>query len=229
MSGPEVGNGYTRIANELAEVWARYPWPGLEARRVYDVLVRQCYGYKRKWADVSYRRFGQLTGLSTRSVRRALDQLMAAGIVRQAAEEGAGSAHRTRRYELSSHWEEWAWGKASMPERDSEAHRLVYAETEKTPPPPLPPHQPPSSGGGDIPVPRETPESNLKHLSTDLSTGEVRPDAHRGGPAVELSPVSSAETRARGRRGLDHGRPSSCRRETGRRLCPTAEATSPGA
>ena len=52
-TSPQLEKGHTRIANELLEALARYPFCGAESRIIMFV-IRNTYGWNRKEALISY-------------------------------------------------------------------------------------------------------------------------------------------------------------------------------
>lgn len=63
INGPQLEDGFTRIANEILEALARTPLSGAE-RRILDVVLRKTYGWGEKDARISYRYFAKATGMS---------------------------------------------------------------------------------------------------------------------------------------------------------------------
>jgi phage replication O-like protein O len=62
MANPQKENGYTAIANELMEAFARVRIKG-EARQIIDVIMRKTYGFKKKEDDIALAQFVLKTGL----------------------------------------------------------------------------------------------------------------------------------------------------------------------
>lgn len=65
MASPQLENGYTTIANELAEIYAELPLAGGDFRVLW-VILRETYGYsggkKSKddiWREISWARFSK--------------------------------------------------------------------------------------------------------------------------------------------------------------------------
>ncbi len=80
MANPQLENGYTQIADELVEAWARTRIPG-EARQVYDVILRKTYGFNKKADCISLSQFSLATGLKKPHVCRALNVLRSMNLI----------------------------------------------------------------------------------------------------------------------------------------------------
>jgi phage replication O-like protein O len=80
MPSPQVENGHTDIANELAEAFARLQLSGNQWRVLW-VVIRKTYGWKKKEDRISLTQFEESTGLMRRHVHRALEELAERGIV----------------------------------------------------------------------------------------------------------------------------------------------------
>ena len=75
MSSPQKENGFAPIANEILEALAGFRLPG-EQVQILFVIIRETYGFNRKEAEISYKRFGALTGLKKSNISRALKGLL---------------------------------------------------------------------------------------------------------------------------------------------------------
>jgi len=75
MTGnPQVENGYIRVATELFEALVKIRIPG-EARQIFDHIMRQTYGWKKKEDQISYGQFQEATGINRRNTMRAVQKL----------------------------------------------------------------------------------------------------------------------------------------------------------
>ncbi|HJW85455.1 MAG TPA: replication protein [Candidatus Brocadiaceae bacterium] len=74
MADPQCENGYTKIANELLEAWARIRIPG-EARQVLDAILRKTYGFGKKADAISLSQFVLATGILKPNVCASLKLL----------------------------------------------------------------------------------------------------------------------------------------------------------
>lgn len=80
MADPQLENGYTRIANEIMDAFAKHRIPG-EQRQILDVILRKTYGFNKKEDSISNSQFVELTGLKKGNVTRAIKTLIEKGVV----------------------------------------------------------------------------------------------------------------------------------------------------
>lgn len=73
--GTEPQKNYFKVKNDWWDALAAYRIPG-EPMQCLLVIIRQTYGYKRRWAFISFRFIAKKTGLSKRSVERAIKWLL---------------------------------------------------------------------------------------------------------------------------------------------------------
>lgn len=71
---PDTENGFTRIAHELLEVMALYPFTRSEYK-VLLIIIRETYGWRVKRKRLSYTIIAKATGMSRRHVKRTIDKL----------------------------------------------------------------------------------------------------------------------------------------------------------
>lgn len=81
MASPQKENGYTSIANELMEAFARTPSIGSEAIQVLILLLRRSYGFQRKDAEMSISFIEQGTGMKRANAVRAVKRLVSKRIL----------------------------------------------------------------------------------------------------------------------------------------------------
>lgn len=81
MKNPQTENGYTRVANELLDAFARLDVSG-SAWRVFMVIIRKTYGFQKKSDKISLSQFVLLSGLTRRSVCRGVDELIKNNVIR---------------------------------------------------------------------------------------------------------------------------------------------------
>jgi phage replication O-like protein O len=77
VANVQIDDGkFTRIANALLEALA---WTRItsEARRCFDVVLRQTYGWNKKHATISYTQFSEATGMTPAHAFRAVKSLIA--------------------------------------------------------------------------------------------------------------------------------------------------------
>lgn len=80
MANVQTEKGYTPIANSILESLAKIR-VSPEATRVLYVIFRLVYGYHKRSADISIKRFADMTGLWKPHICRALDRLTSMNII----------------------------------------------------------------------------------------------------------------------------------------------------
>lgn len=80
MANPQIEDGRTEVANELAEALAKTYFNAGESRVLWAIL-RQTYGWHKKFDRISYSQFEQLTGMNRRHIFNALGSLIQRKIV----------------------------------------------------------------------------------------------------------------------------------------------------
>lgn len=80
MANPQLENGYTRIANELLEAVAKFPFNGSQLRMII-FLWRKTYGYGKKADKISISQFVKGTGLSRSAVTKELKRLKQMNVI----------------------------------------------------------------------------------------------------------------------------------------------------
>jgi len=74
-ASPQLENGYTKIANELLEAMARYPFNGTESR-VLRIIVRKTYGWGKIKDVIPYSQISKFTDLDLRYVKKIIKRLV---------------------------------------------------------------------------------------------------------------------------------------------------------
>lgn len=74
MANPQTENGFTSIANEIAEKFCAYRISG-EEWMVLWVVLRKTYGWNKKEDMISLSQFAVMTGLKRQTVLRAISKL----------------------------------------------------------------------------------------------------------------------------------------------------------
>ncbi|MGY6272418.1 replication protein [Achromobacter denitrificans] len=118
VSAPQVEDGHTRLANELLEAMCR---AGFSARQwaVVMAVVRKTYGYGKKADDISLGQLSSMTGIAKPHVSRAVNDLIAAGVLRRSAGTFGNSLSLNKRYK------QWALGGAAQTVTDSVMQGLL--------------------------------------------------------------------------------------------------------
>lgn len=81
MASPQKENGYAPIANEILEALSRVPSLGSEAFQVLMFVLRFCYGFQRKEAELSLTFIAKGTGMKKRNVSRGIERLVSKRMV----------------------------------------------------------------------------------------------------------------------------------------------------
>jgi phage replication O-like protein O len=81
MANPQLENGYTRIANEILDAFARTPSLGSEAFQVLMLVLRRTYGFQKKEAEMSISFIERGTGMKHSNVIRATKRLVSKRIL----------------------------------------------------------------------------------------------------------------------------------------------------
>lgn len=89
---PQLEDGYAKIANELSEAFAAYPFTSVQHQIIWTVL-RQTYGYNRKCHAISIGFLVKATGRSRSKVAKAINDLINANVLIEYS-SGEGSASR---------------------------------------------------------------------------------------------------------------------------------------
>jgi phage replication O-like protein O len=90
MSGPQIENGYTKIANEVLDALMRTRIPG-EARQVLDAIIRKTYGFNKKSDTISLSQFEEMTGLKRPHICRSINKLIAMNLITKKDNENSAS------------------------------------------------------------------------------------------------------------------------------------------
>ncbi len=80
MAGPQLGDGFTRIANELLDAVCRYKFNGAQFRLIMKVW-RQTYGYSKKENKLAITYLIEATGLSESAVKKEMKALIDANVL----------------------------------------------------------------------------------------------------------------------------------------------------
>jgi len=117
MANPQREDGHIDIANEIADHLMKIRIPG-EERQIFDCIMRQTWGYlklrhgkpykdknglwvKKQWDTISRSQFIKLTGLSGRTIERALQNLLSKNLIRK---DASGFICK---YGIQKDWEKW--------------------------------------------------------------------------------------------------------------------------
>ena len=94
--GPQIENGYTRIADEFLEALARFRIPG-EQMQVLIFIIRKTWGFQKKQDSIALSQFARGTGLKKPTVCRALSGLEEKNIIIK-KDNGIAKTYRINKY-----------------------------------------------------------------------------------------------------------------------------------
>jgi phage replication O-like protein O len=82
MASPQLENGYTRVANELLEATAKFPFNGSQLRLIL-FLWRKTYGFQKPTDHISITQWVKGTNLNERTVIRELKNLEKMNVIKK--------------------------------------------------------------------------------------------------------------------------------------------------
>jgi phage replication O-like protein O len=97
---PQTENGFTQIANELIEQFARIRIPG-EAMQVFWVMLRKIYGFHKKSDPIALSQIVAATGLSKIAVCKAVKKLIELNLITKKGNKIAAE------YAINKHFDTW--------------------------------------------------------------------------------------------------------------------------
>jgi len=96
MASPQLENGYTKIANELLEAFARTNFSAYQ-RRVIDAIIRKTYGFQKKADYIAISQIVELTQIHKAHVSRTLRELNHRNVVTRSGNQIA----------INKDWQGW--------------------------------------------------------------------------------------------------------------------------
>lgn len=100
MPGPQLENGYTRLANELLEAMVRTVFSPNETR-VILYIARMTYGYNKKNVRISGQQWEEATGIKRTHIYRTLRKLQERNVVTMVGHKGS------RKVGIQKHYKKW--------------------------------------------------------------------------------------------------------------------------
>lgn len=97
---PQTENGFTQIANDLIEQFARIRIPG-EAMQVFWVMLRKIYGFHKKSDPIALSQIVAATGLSKIAVCKAVKKLIELNLITKKGNKIAAE------YAINKHFDTW--------------------------------------------------------------------------------------------------------------------------
>ncbi|NMA65089.1 MAG: replication protein [Clostridiaceae bacterium] len=142
MKGPQLEDGFTRIANEILERISKITLNGTQFR-ILMVVWRYTYGFNRKEHDLSQNFIAEASGLSERQVRRELKRLIEMKIIHVVKEATFTTA---RVLAFNKYFDKWqvtsqTTGDEIDPSTEDESDHTPGDEIDHTPPDGLDPQE----------------------------------------------------------------------------------------
>lgn len=135
MASPQLGDGFTRIANEILDNISYFNFNGSQFRLLIKVW-RLTYGFGRKDHEFSVSFMQELTGLSAVTVKKELSFLIKSNVLKVTKQPTSTTA---RRLSFNKNYEEWegvAMAKKeddgvydSLPPTDGEGYTILTPES----------------------------------------------------------------------------------------------------
>lgn len=100
MANPQLADGRTEVANQIAEQFAKINLSSYEWRVLWAIL-RKTYGWHKKTDRISYTQLEKATGINRRHIARAITKLLKRNIITQ-----AGKGYNLE-YGLQKNYELW--------------------------------------------------------------------------------------------------------------------------
>lgn len=107
MATPQLENGYTMIANELVEAFARVNMSGREWQVLFAIL-RKTYGFHKKMDKISLSQISKMTGIASSDVARIIKKLEGRKMIEVRRGEWSNS------YWLNKQWLKWLKGSGCL-------------------------------------------------------------------------------------------------------------------
>ncbi|WP_025706237.1 replication protein [Paenibacillus graminis] len=163
MEGPQLEDGYTRVANEILEQVARRKFNATQLR-IIMIIWRYTYGYRRKDHDFALTFLQQLTSLPASTVKREVGLLIKSAVLIVTQKE---TSVLPRRLSFNKHYEQWIIQK-SGDEMEQEHDLFTSSEVSDL--------NPPESEDSEIRGIRfDTPEVSDLSPQVDVSRYQIRP------------------------------------------------------
>lgn len=114
MTSPQLENGYTKIANEIMDVFAHFYMPGRHWQCLH-CIVRNIYGWKDKYyVKISLSEISRRTGIARQHTVRIVGELEDHKIIKVGPQEGTNNRvvvlsndSRSKVYEFNKDYNEW--------------------------------------------------------------------------------------------------------------------------
>lgn len=102
MSGPQIEDGFTRVAHEILEQTAKFRFNGTQLRIIL-IVWRYTYGFRRKDHALSISFLAKALDANSKQVERELDALIAKNVLIVSS----GGNGKTRSFRFNKNYEKW--------------------------------------------------------------------------------------------------------------------------
>ncbi len=130
MANPQKENGFTPIANEIAEAFCRY-YPPSSLGQVLWCILRKTYGWRKLDDRISIGQIKKATGLSRRMVIYALQNLEAKRIIQVQRKRGRGIKNEVNRISFQKNYDLWVVQEKSSQYRKAINSRKLHYKKSK--------------------------------------------------------------------------------------------------
>ena len=131
MANPQKENGYTPIANDLFEAFARNNIPS-SVRRIIDFVIRKTYGFNKKEDSISIDQFMDATGLARRTIIYAIQEGEAKNMLIIKRLRSSEMVNEPNVYRLNKDYDTWVVQKsAPQVEQNREKALLSYKNSKE--------------------------------------------------------------------------------------------------
>lgn len=126
--GPQLEDGFTRIANELLEALCKMPLGNSESQ-IFFCILRKTYGWGKKQDDISISQIESATGLSRRMVIYGIQNLEACKLLKVNRKKGRGIKNEINDIAIQKNNALWVvQGKSIQYKNTLEKQRLAYTK-----------------------------------------------------------------------------------------------------
>lgn len=126
LKGPQLEDGYTRIANEILEVVSKAKFNGTQFK-ILMVMWRYTYGFNRKDSEFSLNFLSEATNCNKQQVKRELDKLIDSNVIIVVKEADFNSS---RRLSFNKRYTEWKIDGIELIKKDT-VSELAYSRVSE--------------------------------------------------------------------------------------------------
>ncbi len=124
MADVQTENGWTLVADELLEAFARTNFTSRESRIIW-AIIRKTYGFKKTWDEISYSQLTELTRIKKQNIGITIHRLVNRRILTR---ESLGE-YKGFRIRLQKDYDQWI--DALDEDKNSYQGRVLYLKLRK--------------------------------------------------------------------------------------------------